>query len=424
MTQRVPERALERTRVAGKAALRVGLGHLGYRVKRPFLSADRSREVHAALDDRNARLLFDAVSQLRGTALKAAQLLSMEVELLPEAYRRELEKSCHRVPSLNRVLVRKVLREEFGQPPEALFAEFEPEAFAAASLGQVHAARLHDGTPVAVKIQYPGIHVTIDSDLKLLRQLARAMPNPRLALQSLEEITSRLHEEVDYGREAANTRWFREHVTSTGVRVPPVIGHRCGARVLTTGRVNGLHLDDWLDTNPAQAARDRAAQQIYDMFVLSCRQTRRLHADPNPGNYLFGTDGTITVIDFGCVKDISPTFAETLPKLLAAYLDDDPDALFAAYGRLGMHHGNDADKIYREILRPFGRWLTAPLRQAHFDFAKNPDYTALANLRRLSRLSALDRIADEFIYVDRTLYGLYKIFERLGAKLRMRDRWL
>jgi predicted unusual protein kinase regulating ubiquinone biosynthesis (AarF/ABC1/UbiB family) len=425
MKPSVPEGRLARARIAGATAMKVGMGHIGHKVKRPFLSDAGRQEAREALDDKNARLLFDALSQLRGTALKAAQLLSMEVELLPEAYRRELEKSCHRVPPLNRVLVRKVLMEEFGKPPEALFASFDAEAFAAASLGQVHAATLHDGTRVAVKIQYPGINVAIDSDMTLMRQFARGMPNSRLVLHSLEEIHARLREEVDYRQEAANTRWFGEQLTFDRIHVPQLIADRCSERVLTTGFAEGLHLDPWLRTNPPQAARDQAGQQLYDLFVNSSLKLRRLHADPNPGNYLFRPDGSVTVIDFGCVKEISMRFAEPLPRVLRAYHDDDPEALFAVYRELGMPHRADAGRLYEEILRPFGRWLTEPLRHEHFDFAKHPDYTARGQplIHRLSGLSDLDRLAAEFIFVDRTLYGLCKIFERMGAKVRMRDRW-
>lgn len=421
----VPEGRLARAKVAGAAAVKLGIGQLGHRVKRPFLSESGRQEARAALDDRNASLLFDALSQLRGTALKAAQMLSLEVELLPEAYRRELEKSCHQVPPLNRVLVRKVMLEEFGQPPEALFARFDAEAFAAASLGQVHAATLHDGTPVAVKIQYPGIHVAIDSDMALMRQFARGLPNSRVVLQSLEEIHARLREEVDYRQEADNTLWFKRHLRLDGVAVPAPVPDRCGVRVLTTRLAGGLHLEPWLKTNPDQSARDRAGQCLYDVFVHSALKLRRLHADPNPGNYLFQPDGSVTVIDFGCVKTMSERFVETLPRVLMAYRDDDPDALFRAYGDLGMLQRTDAERLYGEILRPFGRWLVEPLQEEHFDFGRHSDYTARGQefIHGLSKLSGLERLADEFIFFDRTIYGLCKLFERMGARVRIRHHW-
>lgn len=405
--------------------MKLGIDQLKHTVKRPFLSAASRHEAREALDEKGAKRLFAALSQLRGTALKAAQMLSMEVDLLPETYRRELEKSCHQVPPLNRVLVRKVLSEEFASPPEALFKSFTNEAFAAASLGQVHAATLHDGTPVAVKIQYPGIAVSIDSDMALMRQMVRGLPNSRLILNSLEEIHARLREEVDYLQEAENTRWFQQHLQLDGIHLPPLFSAQSSQRVLTTGLMPGLHLDAWLKTAPDQATRDLAAQRLYDLFVDSTLKLRRLHADPNPGNYLFAPDGALTVLDFGCIKTISEPFAHILPAILNAYLDDAPDALFAAYQALGMLHGKDSQRIYHEILRPFGHWLVEPLREETFDFGGNADYSnrGKEHFQRLSQLRQLNTLANEFIFFDRTLYGLCRLFERMGARVKIRQHW-
>jgi predicted unusual protein kinase regulating ubiquinone biosynthesis (AarF/ABC1/UbiB family) len=424
--RRVPEGALERARIAGATALRLGIGQLGHRAKRPFLSDVGRESSKQALEGRQARLLFDTLSQLRGTALKVAQMLCMEMELLPESYRLELEKACHRVPPLNRVLVRKALMAEFGRPPEALFAEFDERAFAAASLGQVHAATTHDGRRVAVKIQYPGIHVAIDSDIALMRQLARAMPNPRVASQSLDEIHARLREEVDYRQEAANTLWFRERLDGATPQIPEVFTQFSGSRVLTTSFVEGLHLDAWLAGAPDQTERDRAAQTLYDHFIYTARNLSRIHADPNPGNTFFAGDGTLTLIDFGCVKQISSGFIDRLKELVHAYLADDATALFQTYERLGMDFGKETKQVYEEILRPFGRWLVEPLQGEYFDFTEHPDYMSrgTAVIHGLQRLKELHHLADDFIFFDRTNYGLCKLFERMGARVRFRHHWL
>ncbi|MYN43599.1 AarF/ABC1/UbiB kinase family protein [Pseudoduganella sp. FT93W] len=425
MSRSVPEGRLARAGVAGTTALRLGLNHLGHQIKRPFLADSSGQEARDSLDERNARLIFSALSQLRGTALKAAQMLCMEVDVLPPAWRRELEKSCYRVPPLNRVLVRKVLFDEFGQQPEALFAHFDADAFAAASLGQVHAGVLHDGRRVAVKIQYPGIAATIDSDMSMLRRIALGLPNARLAQSVLDDIHARLREEVDYRVEADNQRWFRARLPPSLVTVPEVHPERCATRVLTSCHASGLHFDEWLRTGPDQSARNRAAQGLYDLFILSALRLGRLHADPNPGNYLFAPDGALTLLDFGCVKDISPAFSATLPRILQGYLDDDSAAVFEAYRAIGMEHGADSERVYTEVMRPFGRWLLEPLRVDRFSFAVHTDYTArgMEVLHGLSRIRNLNRVADEFIYFDRTFYSLCKLFERLGAEVRMRHHW-
>ncbi len=307
----VPQSQLARSGVVGSTVVKIGLEKLKTKAKRRFMSNERSVDARAEQEETEAEILFKAVTQLRGTAVKLAQILGMETELLPERIRSELAKSYHQIPPLNRVLVTKVLQQELGERPEMLFTAFDPVAIAAASLGQVHRAELADGTPVAVKVQYPGIHLTIQSDLKLLRKIAPSgikmlpghmQPSKDVLENSISEVGARLQEETDYRLEAKNTRWFAEHIRIDGVRIPRVIEKFCSDRVITTELLEGLHLDDWLAMQPSQTARNLAAQRINDVFVHSTLKLRRMHTDPNPGNYLFHDDGAIGLIDFGCVK--------------------------------------------------------------------------------------------------------------------------
>ena len=136
MSQNIPESKLSRAKIAGVAAVKVGVGELGHKVKRRFLSIEHAEQTKQILDDKNAMILFEAMTRLRGTALKIAQMIGMELDLFPASYQKELQKSFHQVPPLNRVLIRKVMIEELGRPPEELFANFDATAFAAASLGQ------------------------------------------------------------------------------------------------------------------------------------------------------------------------------------------------------------------------------------------------------------------------------------------------
>ncbi|TXH59894.1 MAG: AarF/ABC1/UbiB kinase family protein [Thiothrix sp.] len=426
METTVPEGKWARASIVGSTALKVGLREVQHQAKRPFMSIERQQVDKQTLDEKNAELIFNALTQLRGTALKVAQMLSMEIEILPERYRKELQKSFHQVPPLNRVLVRKAIQEQLGQPPEYLFAEFNDEAFAAASLGQVHQARLLDGTAVAIKIQYPGIHVAMNNDMQLMRKLAPRLPNPQMVLQSLEEIHDRLKEEVDYAHEAATTQWFAEHLRVAGIQIPKVYTEFSGTRLLTTELVEGLHLEAWLATQPSQAMRNRAAQYLYDMLVYSVRHLKRLHADPNPGNYLFHADGSVSLIDFGCTKPFSSEFIHILPELLHAFVRDDAEAILAAYRVLGMNPQPYSATWYPEVLRPFAQWAALPLQTKSFDFGKHPQYTSSAReiIQKLSQNTILNKIAKDFIFFDRTIYGLCKIFERMGAEVRMRHHWL
>lgn len=429
MSRNIPEGKLLRSGVAGLAVARVGIGELKHKVKRPFLSHEKREEDKALLNDKNAKILFNALSQLRGTALKLAQMVGMEQGLLPESYTKELKKSFHQVPPLNKVLVRKVFINQFNQSPEKLFAQFESKAFAAASLGQVHKATLkgEKKTEVAVKVQYPGINVSIKSDLAIIRGVARGMPNTHLILQSLDEVEARLMEEVDYEIEAKNTLWFQQQTNPDGIFIPKVYNELSSQRILTTELIKGAHLDDWLATSPTQTQRNETAQRLYEFFIHSSRKLQCLHADPNPGNYLFYQDGTITVIDFGCIKHLSDTFTDVFPRLLIAYMDDDPDALFLAYKAIGMiFETDDKNALYQEVLRPFGQWITLPFKTDSFDFKKNADYTQRGKkvMRHLHDFINVDNVAVEFIFHNRTLYGLLQIFEHMGATVRLRHHWV
>jgi predicted unusual protein kinase regulating ubiquinone biosynthesis (AarF/ABC1/UbiB family) len=417
----IPQGQLSRSAVVGATALKIGIN----RLQGGAMSTLGFGDAVGDLDARSAQQLFEAMIKLRGTAVKLAQMLGMESGLLPEGMQKELEKSWHQVPPLNRVLVRKVLVEELGQSPEKLFAKFDSKAFAAASLGQVHKAQLPDGTPVAVKIQYPGIHVAMQNDLKLLRKLAVGLPQRKLASLSVAEIEARLLEELDYDREAQSTEWFRRNIVTDEVTVPAVFTDFSTSRVLTTMLLDGEPLDAWLQNNPQQKVRDAAAQRIYDCFAHCVNDLKRLHADPNPGNYLFQNDGSIALIDFGCTRVLSDRFVSNLPVLLEAYKAQDKEQLRAAFAAFGMSYGDAFDAAYDEVLRPFGVWLTRPLEAEYFDFGRNPGFTSCARelIHAMSRIKGIDHIAEEFLFFDRTTYGLCKIFERLGATVRMRHHW-
>ncbi len=427
MNQKLPQSKLARAKVAGVAAIKVGACELQHKVKRAFLSPVKERQTKQNLDEKNAAILFGAMTQLRGTALKIAQMIGMELDLLPPSYQRELQKSFHQVPPLNKVLIRKVMMEQLGQSPEKLFARFDTTAFAAASLGQVHQASLDDGTQLAVKVQYPGIANAIDSDLALVRSLVRNMRDAKIILQSLDEIEARLKEEVDYRIERKNTNWFGDHVKLEGINIPRIYDEFSAQHVLTTQYMPGQHLDEWLANNPDKQTRNQAAQKLYDFFVHSARDLQCLHADPNPGNYLFAKDGSINVLDFGCVRHLSDHFMRVFPQLLLAYLYGDRHELARAYADIGMPFENLTPEMHEQLFRPFGAWVTEPFVHDSYDFGANKDYTKRGQELMMmfsQTLDSPDYVAEEFIFFNRTTYGLCKIFERMGATVRLRHHWV
>ena len=427
MNQKLPQTKLARAKVAGVAAIKVGGNELQHKVKRAFLSPASERQTKRELDEKNAMILFNAMTRLRGTALKLAQMIGMELDLLPASYQKELQKSFHQVPPLNKVLIRKVIMDQLGQPPEKLFEIFDTEAFAAASLGQVHQASLSNGTQLAVKVQYPGIGAAIDSDLAMVRSLVRKLRDAKIILQSLDEIEARLTEEVNYQIELKNTNWFREHVALEDINIPFVLEEFSAGRVLTTQYMRGSHLDEWLATNPSRQNRNEAAQKLYDFFVHCARDLQCLHADPNPGNYLFCDDGSLSVIDFGCVRHLSDHFMQAFPQLLLAYLGGDREALAQAYSDIGMPFDDLTPELHEKLFRPFGAWVTEPFLEDSFDFGANKDYTQRGQelMKHFSQtLDSPDYVAEEFIFFNRTTYGLCKIFERMGATVRLRHHWV
>ncbi len=430
----LPSSQLARAGVVGTTAMKIGVGKLKNKAKRPFLSEQGKQDAVLMQHDADAEVLFKAITKLRGTAVKIAQMLGMESDLLPDKVREELSKSYHQVPPLNRVLVQKVITGEFGKSSDQIFEKFDHVAMAAASLGQVHRAEVDNGREVAVKVQYPGIHVSIDSDLKLLRKLSASgirllpkqkQPKKEVVDTSIDEIGARLIEETNYRHEAENTRWFKQNLFIDGIEVPDVFDQYSSDRVITTELLDGLHIDDWLATNPSQKMRDKAAQLIYELFIHSAVELGRVHADPNPGNYLFRDNGTLALIDFGCVKKLGKHFRQKLPPLLYAFYIDDLDEIVNAYSELGMRLAPEFASEYEKVLRPFGEWLSRPIQEPYFDFKQNSDYTSsgLPVLKGLSENPFLESVEEDFIFFDRTLYGLFKIFERLEAKVYMRAHW-
>ena len=431
----LPSSQIARASVLGSTAVRVGVGKLKNKAKRPFLSQSAKEKNQLDLEDQEAELIFKAITQLRGTAVKLAQMLGMESEILPPKIREELTKSYHQIPPLNRVLVRKVLQSELGKGPDLLFKEFEPNAIAAASLGQVHKAVTFDNETLAVKIQYPGIHLTIDSDMKLLEKLVSGgskllakhkQPNKEVLASSLKEISARLKEETDYSAEAENTRWFHEHLALEGLVVPQVFDSFCTDRVIATEFLEGQHLDDWLSSNPTQEECNAAAQHVYDTFFQSVTKLHRVHADPNPGNYLFRDNGEIALIDFGCVKKFGDRFVAHLPKLMHAYYSGaDYEKLVVAYADIGIKIRSDSQKEYEQVLRPFGEWLSLPFQEDYFDFKLNKDYTAKGRelIHAMANMPSFETLEEDFIFFDRTIYGLFKIFERLEARVHVSAMW-
>ncbi len=424
--QRMPTGRIGRALTGGCTVAKVGGKVLGYYAKRPFLSEQDDCIARENAFRESARTLFQGLSLLKGTALKMAQMLSLELDILPEAVCRELARSYHQVPPINRALARKVVQDGLGRPPEVVFRQFDPRAFAAASLGQVHRAVSVEGQELAVKIQYPGIADTIQSDVSLLRRLLGPVVENDHLQPALREIAARLHEEVNYLQEADNLMFFAHNLVMDGVRTPRVLPDLTARTVMTTTMMPGKPLDLWLKENPDQESKDHIAQKLSDLVLKGLYELHVIHADPNPGNFIVNDDLTIGLVDFGCVKRLRSGFVDLYRQLAMAASHQDKSAHFELILRLGLI-SPDLDATTRNKIREISdtamAWFSRLFSEETFDFRANSGYMGQgqAVMRQYQRLHRHLRMNPEFIFLDRTRYGLLRIFEMLGARVRFRN---
>jgi predicted unusual protein kinase regulating ubiquinone biosynthesis (AarF/ABC1/UbiB family) len=332
------------------------------------------------------------------------------------------------VPPLNRVLVRKVIQNEFGRPPEALFLSFDAVAFAAASLGQVHRAVGRDGTELAVKIQYPGIKATIKSDIEMVKTLFRPLPDFDFVFPALEEIEQRLFEETDYHQEADHLDFFAHRLKMPGIRIPRTDRRTSGETVLSTGYLPGPTLNEWLAGNPPQEDRDRVAQLLHDLFLHSLYELHCIHADPHPGNFIINADLSVGLLDFGCIKKLPPDFVKSYARLARAAITRDSREFLRLLKTLKIISADRqpaAEDLYLALITKLGRWFGRLFEEERFDFGGNDDFFSQSKqlTEGMLRLRSHVEVNPHFVFLDRTRYGLLRLFESMHARVRMRNRF-
>lgn len=453
------------TRLGRSMAVGAAAARMGVRAAQHRLQSEPTRTARqAAHDAAQGETLFSALSQLKGTALKASQLLSMADGLLPPALREALGRATHQAVPLNRALVSRAFRQALGQEPQALFAHFEPEAAAAASLGQVHRARLHDGTAVAVKVQYPGIAQTLESDLRLLRLAVRPLLHgvqgdsapalePSVLDTLLHEITVQLRTELDYRHEAAQQAWFAQHTGHAGLRMAQPVPALSSTTVLTQTWLPGQHLEAWLQTRPSAAWRDRAGQTLFDWFFQCAFEHGHIHGDLHPGNLLFDDGGDVGVLDFGCTRRLSPAFVQVLAQAWVLWVGplgsaDTADTADTAVERTRRHalqrlftRAGWVDAAMDEAtfqahawsqIAPVLAWSTQPLAASSsstYDFAGNAPFPARPPPGATPPHASPDgrpwmgRVPPEMLSFDRSWFALRHVLQRLGARVDTRAAW-
>jgi predicted unusual protein kinase regulating ubiquinone biosynthesis (AarF/ABC1/UbiB family) len=266
-----------------------------------------------------AERLVATLGELKGAAMKFGQMAAMDPDLLTPEVRQVLARLQNQAPAMAYAQVARVVEESLGAPPTQLFAHFERAPFAAASLGQVHRARLHDGREVAVKVQYPGIAQSLRADLDNVGLVVRTVSLAGKGLDGTAYYRELCHEmllELDYRREAALARAFAGAAAGLPeLAVPQVVDALSAERVLTLELLPGLTLKDWVPTGPSAEARFRVSRQLVQAIFGPFFRQGLVHADPHPGNFLVLPDGRLGVLDFGSIKQFDEPFVQAHRRL-------------------------------------------------------------------------------------------------------------
>jgi len=421
----LPTSKLHRSAIFAKTGLKVGSNYARYLKDRITGQGGSAEERKRDLNVENARDLFREFTRLRGTALKLAQSMSMDTGMLPDEFMDVMGEAQYQVPAMNRALVRKQIRDALGSMPELIFDAFEGEAMAAASIGQVHRARLDDGRDVAVKVQYPNVRDTIASDLKVARTLFGQLVEGGDLDAYFEEVRARLEEETDYLNEADNMAFFANRYSQDEVMTPRPVREYTARTVLTMTYVDGQHLDGLLAQDPDQATRDHFGQLLWDFLHEQVASNQRtLHADAHPGNFLFRDDGRLGVIDFGCVKTFPQGFRDDMLRLFRARMEDDEaeiEHLLWALDILNDDVPAETKETIRDFFDRFGSLLVEPYREPTFHFGDSDFRERLQqSFEEASRLRQAVG-SPHFIFLNKALVGLLNLMMRLRPRIDTTD---
>jgi predicted unusual protein kinase regulating ubiquinone biosynthesis (AarF/ABC1/UbiB family) len=391
--------------VGGLAARLAGERYLG-------LSIDR---------DRHAAELRSALGGLKGPLMKAAQLLATIPDALPPEYARELAQLQANAPAMGWAFVRRRMATELGPDWQARFTRFDKEASFAASLGQVHRAVLPDGRDVAVKLQYPDMASALEADLNQLKLVFAVGQRFDPAIRTDEihaEITNRLREELDYRREAKHVDLYRHMLRAEkNVRAPEVVRDYSTDRLLTMSWLSGEPLLDW--KTRSQEDRDALAVNMFRAWYVPFYFYGVIHGDPHLGNYTVRSDGSVNLMDFGCVRVFPPRFVRGSIELYRALMTDDLDRAVAAYEDWGF------SGLSREMIAVLNRWagfLYGPLMDDRprrltegvaEGFGRDMAQNVFGELRRMGGV----RPPREFVFMDRAAIGLGAVFIHLRASI-------
>jgi predicted unusual protein kinase regulating ubiquinone biosynthesis (AarF/ABC1/UbiB family) len=365
---KIPKGRIRRSAKLGSAIGTQATRYAGTKAANVARSGDAADSRLEARHLETAVKMASVLGEMKGAAMKMGQLASfIDTEFLPpeyaELYQEQLANLRTSAPAMPWEKVSKVLEEEYrGEPIDELFAEIEPEAFAAASIGQVHRATLCDGRPVAVKIQYPGVAEALEADLRnagMIMRLARAFAPGLDAKAVAEELRLRVMEELDYEYEAQSQRTFsRNYRGHPFIYVPDVLTRLSRRRVLVTEYVEGVGFEEVKQLSQDQ--RDRFGEIVFRFSFGSIYHLQHFNADPHPGNYLLMADGRVAFLDFGMTKRLDTEQIELEQRAIDAAARRDPEALRQSLHDLGFVKNPskfDAERLMEHVMAVGGWYM-------------------------------------------------------------------
>lgn len=418
---------MERVAKLVTTGVKVGGNYLKYygeKVVNPNLTKDK-------LHENNAADIYDGLKELKGSALKVAQMLSMEKNLLPQSYVEKFSLSQFSVPPLSAPLVRKTFKTYFKKYPEELFDDFQSDSINAASIGQVHKAK-KGGLDLAVKIQYPGVRESISTDIALVKPIAIRMFNLQgTSDEYFEEVEDKLTEETDYQLELEQSEIVRKQCELIPyLKFPKYYAEFSSDKIITMDWMNGIHLSEFCKSETMQEKRDKVGQTLWNFYMFQIHKLKKFHADPHPGNFLVDQEANLIAIDFGCMKAIPESFYTPYFEVSTPSALQDETYFKAKLAELEILKSTDTQKeidfftqMFHELLTVF----TEPIHKEEFDFSDPVFFGKIASLsekfandKQLRKMNG-NRGSKHFIYVNRTFFGLYNLMFDIKAKIKVND---
>ena len=420
----IPTSKIERATKLFQTGAKVGVNYLKYYGEK-MVNSDLTRD---KLNENNAEDIYDGLKSLKGSALKVAQMLSMDKSFLPQAYVEKFSLSQFSVPPLSAPLVLKTFKANFGKTPYEIFDEFNANSVNAASIGQVHLA-IKNNKKLAVKIQYPGVANSISSDLALVKPIAIRMFNlqGKDSDKYFKEVEDKLIEETNYLLELKQSQEVVEACHKIENLVfPNYYPNYSSEKIITMDWMTGIHLSEFTNKNTNQEVANKLGQALWDFYMYQIHILRKVHADPHPGNFLVNQENQLVALDFGCMKQIPNEFYIPYFELINKDVIDNKILFGEKLFELEILRVDDSKEEIEYFTQMFYDLLslfTKPFQSENFDFSDEVFFENIAqlgerfandtNLRKMNG----NRGSKHFIYMNRTFFGLYNLMFDLKAKI-------